>query len=239
MPSAKGLAAPLLTLLLASLALAQKLDRAIVGCDAVQCPVVNDQPNCRVKNNIFLDIGLTRIPDVPSSLEGFSIVKGVNISLPGDSERYSSVYYLGTPQNVSLEEVHGCAVFFNDLGGIRFPQNSNGTCSDIIDPECIDAIQDLAASVLSYRYFDRICRDLGRELEDSNLSACRNFTGEGRGLGSVTSISLSNLTNIEGKDNATSDCWPILPKSANLAPLFYHSRGWDVRYDSPGSVCTH
>ncbi|KAH7259838.1 hypothetical protein NW759_002708 [Fusarium solani] len=228
MPSPTGLVAPLLVFILASQALAQELDDIIVGCDAVQCPVVNDEHHCQVGNDTFLDIGLTRIPDVPDALEDFSIVKGVNISTTkkGD-ELFTSVYYLGYPQNVSLDEVHGCAVFF-DPPGKTFPENTTGTCSDIIDPECIDGIQEVAASALTYKYVDGICRDLQRELEDSNISACNNYTGTGEGIRrSVFAISLSNLTNIEGQENATSDCWPILPKSANLAPLFYSFRSWD------------
>ncbi|KAM5343852.1 hypothetical protein ACJ41O_012389 [Fusarium nematophilum] len=224
----ESLAAPLLLSILACRALAQELDQTIVGCDAVQCPLDNDEPRCRVENDTFLNIGLTRIPDVPDSLEDFSIVKGLNISGTNDNT-YTSVYYLGTPQNVSPDEVHGCAVFFHDPPEKTFPQNGTGTCSDVIDQGCIDAIQDLAASSVSYRYVDGICRVLQEELEESNISACENLTGPGKGIGSIAAISLSNLTNIEGTDNATSDCWPILPKSANLAPLFYDTRAWDVR----------
>ncbi|UPL03660.1 hypothetical protein LCI18_014594 [Fusarium solani-melongenae] len=236
MPSPIGLVAPLLVFILASQALAQELDDIIVGCDAVQCPVVNDDHQCQVGNDTFFDIGLTRIPDVPDSLEDFSIVKGVNISLTKKGE---DVYYLGYPQNVSLDEVHGCAVFF-DPPGKTFPENTTGTCSDIIDPECIAGIQEVAASALTYKYVDGICQDVQRELEDSNISACSNYTGTGEGIRrSVFAISLSNLTNIEGKDNVTSDCWPILPKSANLAPLYLSMKSWDVRNTFLGSKCTY
>lgn len=240
MPSLTGLVAPLLAFI-ASQALAQELDDIIVGCDAVQCPVVNDEHHCQVGNDTFLDIGLTRIPDVPDALEDFSIVKGVNISLTkrDDEELFTSVYYLGYPENVSLDEVHGCAVFF-DPPGKTFPENTTGTCSDIIDPECIAGIQEVAEAALSYKYIDGICRILQTELEDSNISACSNYTGTGEGIErSVFAISLSNLTNIEGQQNATSDCWPMLPKSANLAPLFYSLKSWDVRNTCPCSKCTY
>ncbi|EEU39282.1 uncharacterized protein NECHADRAFT_44279 [Fusarium vanettenii 77-13-4] len=223
-----GLVAPLLAFILASQALAQELDDIIVGCDAVQCPVVEDEHHCKVRNDTFLDIGLTRIPDVPDSLEDFSIVQGVSIAKTRkDEDLFTSVYYLGTPQNVSLDEVHGCAVFF-DPPGRKFPENTTGTCSDIIDPKCIAGIQEVAESALSYKYIDGICRDVQDALEDSDIIACRNYTGTGEGIErSVFAISLSNLTNIEAKENATSDCWPILPKSANLAPLFYAMKSWD------------
>ncbi|RMJ06961.1 hypothetical protein CDV36_013435 [Fusarium kuroshium] len=228
MPSPTGLVAPLLIFFLASQTLAQNLTDTIVGCDAVQCPVVNDENQCKVGNDTFLDIGLTRIPDLPDSLTDFSIVKGVNISLTSrDEELFTSVYYLGTPQNVSLDQVHGCAVFF-EPSAKKFAENTTGTCSDIIDPECIAGIQEVAMNALTYKYIDGICSDVQKELEDSNITACKSYLGtEPDFQRSVFAISLSNLSNIEGKDNATSDCWPMLPKSANLAPLFYSFKSWD------------
>ncbi|KAK7409437.1 hypothetical protein QQX98_008398 [Neonectria punicea] len=222
----RALAASLLISILASRGLAKNLTKTIVGCDEVQCPVEDGEPHCRVEDNIFNNIGLTRIPNVPDSLEDFSIVKGVNISGPND-DTYRNVYYLGTPHNVSLDEVYGCAVFFHDPPGRKFPENGTGACSDVIDQSCIDAIQDLAIEAVTYRYVDGICKVLQQELEEASLSACQNFTGQGTGIGSISAVSISNLTNINAKDNATSDCWPILPKSANLAPLYYDTRGWD------------
>ncbi|KAI5456074.1 hypothetical protein BGZ63DRAFT_468358 [Mariannaea sp. PMI_226] len=227
MPPIKALAAPLLISILAVQGLAQDLDETIVGCDAVQCPLDNhDEPHCKVENTTFQNIGLTRIPDVPDSLNDFSIVKGVGISGPND-DTYTNVYYLGTPQYVSLDEVYGCAVLFQDPPEQNFPQNGTGTCSDVINHDCIVALQDLAVAKVTYKYVDGICKVLQESLEESKITACENFAGRGKGFGSLATISISNLTNIQGKDNVTSDCWPILPKSANLAPLYYDIRAWD------------
>ncbi|KAF5003081.1 hypothetical protein FDECE_10362 [Fusarium decemcellulare] len=221
-----GLAAPLIISLLTVQGLAQALDKTIVGCDEVQCPVENGEPHCKVRNDTFTNIGLTRIPDVPESLNDFSIVKGINISGPND-DTYINIYYLGTPQNASLDDLYGCVAKF-DPPAKKFPENGNGTCSDVIEPACIDALQELAAKV-SHTYFEGVCEILQEELENSDIEACQNMTGPGMGIEprGIHTVKLSNLTNIEGKANSTSDCWPILPKSANLAPIFWDSVGWD------------
>ncbi|KAJ3542944.1 hypothetical protein NM208_g3835 [Fusarium decemcellulare] len=226
MPSSSGLAAPLIISLLTVQGLAQALDKTIVGCDEVQCPVENGEPHCKVRNDTFTNIGLTRIPDVPESLNDFSIVKGINISGPND-DTYINIYYLGTPQNASLDDLYGCVAKF-DPPAKKFPENGNGTCSDVIEPACIDALQELAAKV-SHTYFEGVCEILQEELENSDIEACQNMTGPGMGIEprGIHTVKLSNLTNIEGKANSTSDCWPILPKSANLAPIFWDSVGWD------------
>ncbi|KAF4461374.1 hypothetical protein FALBO_11829, partial [Fusarium albosuccineum] len=226
MLSPSGLAALPLISLLTTQGLAQALDKTIVGCDEVQCPVENGEPHCKVRNDTFTNIGLTRIPDVPESLNDFSIVKGINISGPND-DTYVNIYYLGTPQNASLDDLYGCVAKF-DPPAKKFPENGNGTCSDVIEPACIDALQELAAKV-SHTYFEGVCEILQEELENSDIEACQNMTGPGMGIEprGIHTVKLSNLTNIEGKANSTSDCWPILPKSANLAPIFWDSVGWD------------
>lgn len=199
---------------------AEELDETIVGCEAVGCPLDDYEPHCTLTNITFEDIGLARIPDLPDSLADFSIVKGVNISGDGAND-FTSVYYLGTPGDVSLDEVHGCAVIFHDPPQNEFAPDGNGdhTCSGVIPQDCVDAIQDRATRVADEDP-DNLCAALRDDLEDNSIDACENLVAGGQGIGRISVTALSSLENIEGDRNSTSDCWPILPKSANLAPLF-------------------
>ncbi|KAH8729935.1 hypothetical protein BGZ61DRAFT_415830 [Ilyonectria robusta] len=218
MPQPKTLTIPFILSSLVFLSHAQDLEETIVGCEAVGCPMDNFEPHCTLTNITFENIGLARIPDVPDSLDNFSIVKGVNISGAGAND-FTSVYYLGTPEDVSLDDVHGCAVIFHDPPQDRFEQGGSHTCSEVISQSCIDAIQDRAVKVAEGN-FDDLCKAVKEDLEDNDISECENLTGGGKGIGQISSRALSSLENINGSRNSTSDCWPILPKSANLAQLF-------------------
>ncbi|KAH6885405.1 hypothetical protein B0T10DRAFT_492638 [Thelonectria olida] len=218
MPQPRVLAVSLLFSSLALHGSAQDLAATIVGCEAVDCPTENFEPHCTLTNITFENIGLTRIPDVPDSLENFSIVKGVNISGTG-ADDFTSVYYLGTPQDVSLDDVHGCAVIFHDAPQKTFEGNQTHTCSEVVGESCLNAIQDRASKVAEGNSAN-LCSALKDDLEDADLDACKNLSGGGKGIGNISVTALSSLENI-GKDrNSTSDCWPILPKSANLAQMF-------------------
>ncbi|KAF7556977.1 hypothetical protein G7Z17_g1049 [Cylindrodendrum hubeiense] len=211
----------ILFLFLSSLALlanAEDLDETIVGCEAVGCPMDDSEPHCTLTNYTYEDIGLARIPDVPDSLENFSILKGLYTSGAG-ADLFTSIFYLGTPQDVSLDGVSGCAVLFLDPPQDTFEQGGAHTCSEVISQDCIDAIQDRAAKIAEGDS-DDLCKAIQEDLEDNDIDECKDFTGAGKGVGRVFSRSLSTLGNIEGTRNSTSDCWPILPKSANLAELF-------------------
>ncbi|RSL52448.1 hypothetical protein CEP54_010900 [Fusarium duplospermum] len=197
---------------------AQDLDHTIVGCEAVSCPMDNFDPHCTVADITFENIGLTRIPNVPESLDYFSIVKGVNISGRG-ADDFTSVYYLGTPKDVSLDEVHGCAVIFHDPPQDTFDEFGSHDCAEVMGQRCVDAIQDRASKVAGSKSKD-LCKAIQSDLEENDIDACGNLTGGGKGIGKISVKDLSKLENIKGSRNSSSDCWPILPKSANLAEMF-------------------
>ncbi|EEU48230.1 uncharacterized protein NECHADRAFT_75598 [Fusarium vanettenii 77-13-4] len=208
-------------LILSSLVLlgnAQDLDQTIVGCEAVSCPMDNFDPHCTLTNITFENIGLTRIPDVPESLDYLSIVKGVNISGRG-ADDFTSVYYLGTPEDVSLNEVQGCAVIFHDPPQDTFDEFGSHDCAEVMGQRCVDAIQQLATNIAEGKSKD-LCKALQEDLQKADIDPCDNLTGGGKGIGKISVKDLSKLENIDGSRNSSSDCWPILPKSANLAEMF-------------------
>jgi hypothetical protein len=215
---------------------ARDLDQTILGCEAVFCPMNNFVPHCTVTNITFENIGLTRISDVPTSLDYFSIVKGVNISGHG-ADDFTSVYYLGTPEDVSLDEVQGCAVIFHDPPQDTFDEFGSHDCAEVMGQRCVNAVQDRAFKVAEGKSKD-LCKALQEDLQKADIDACDNLTGGGKGIGKISVRNLSKLENIEGSRNSSSDCWPILPKSANLAELFTEFVEFEVSGHASPLECT-
>ncbi|KAL4916769.1 hypothetical protein BDW62DRAFT_100968 [Aspergillus aurantiobrunneus] len=216
--------------------LAQSLSAGIVGCTDVDCP--NDGwDSCTVADETYAGVGLSRIADDPGSLEGVSLVKGVHIEVPesdGDGDNgaeesrlFRSVYLLGTTTDLDINSLSGCAVVFHDppTGHFDTPRLNNsvnvdtraatGTCPDVIQEGCIDKLTEQARN-LQYNGFNA-CSVLDLSLRDNTPDACSDLTGAGDGLGRFNVVSLGKLSTISQSANASSDCWPVLPKSDNLA----------------------
>ncbi|KAJ5236672.1 hypothetical protein N7489_006763 [Penicillium chrysogenum] len=203
-----------------------ELSSTLVGCDEVSCPKEGINDRCTVEDNTFLGIGLSRIRDVPSPLEGFSLVKGVNVSdgLAGNdndkpTRSFKSLYYLGTPSDVETRDLSGCVVVFNDAPSKKFNQNGNdvraasGSCSDVIDNTCIERLTEKATE-LADEADGNVCTSLERELKSASLDECNGF-GNGGNLGNFTVKSLGDLNAVKN----SSDCWPIQPKSDQLMEI--------------------
>ncbi|KAL2870154.1 uncharacterized protein BJX67DRAFT_346672 [Aspergillus lucknowensis] len=235
----------LLSLALSLPTLADNTPPKIAGCTALDCP--NDGwDSCTVADETYVGVGVSRIADTPTALGDISLVKGVNISSsPGDprngggdggsdhgadeSRPYRSVYYLGTPENLDVSSLSGCAVVFNDPPTEQFDtpkvnrssvntdiQASTGTCPDVIEQSCIDALTRQARGVDYQSSSGNACSSLERDLRDNAPKECSDLTGAGDGLGNFTVVSLGGLSAISSSQNSSSDCWPVLPKSDNL-----------------------
>ena len=136
-------------------AAAQELPSTLAGCKDVSCPT-NDGGDytCTVADNDFDGVGLTRLADAPRGFERLALVKGVQVQAegPGDDDdddqdrKFKSVYYLGTPADVALDTLNGCAVVFQGVAppfaadGNR--KTTQGTCADSIPRGCIDALTE-------------------------------------------------------------------------------------------------
>ncbi|KAJ5576045.1 hypothetical protein N7535_002971 [Penicillium sp. DV-2018c] len=208
-----------------------KLSSNLVGCDEVSCPKKGAYDRCTVGNNTFMGIGLSHIADAPSSLDGFALVKGVNVSagLGGkDNDKptrpFKSFYYLGAPSDVEAKDLSGCVVVFHDPPSKMFKgpklegkdngtdiRAASGTCSDVIDKKCIKKITDRATKLGDENGGD-VCERLDREFKKNAPDECDGFAGNGRSFGRFSVQSLNNLTSIP---NST-DCWPVKPKSDQL-----------------------
>ncbi|ETS74483.1 hypothetical protein PFICI_14349 [Pestalotiopsis fici W106-1] len=213
-------------------ALAQDLSSTIVGCEDVACPKTSGSDDtCTVSDETFLGVGLTRIPDVPDSFAGLTIVKGVNVSTAGpaadsngNDRQYKSVYYLGAPDSQTIDNLDGCAIVFHDtLNGIKFngvnSASDQGTCQDVISQSCIDALTQQVSTLWANETSGDRCAAVSDALASASLTECVDMVGTGKGLGNFTAQTLSDLSPISGDQNASSNCWPITPKSDSLAKL--------------------
>ncbi|OQE47265.1 hypothetical protein PENCOP_c001G06981 [Penicillium coprophilum] len=210
------------------------LSSSLVGCKEVSCPLQGADDRCTVGDNTFLGIGLSRIPDVPSSLEGFSLVKGVNVSagMAGkDNDKptrpFKSIYYLGTPSDVETKDLSGCVVVFHGAPSKKFDgpklegknngtdtRAASGTCSDVIDKTCIEKLTEKATK-LAEDASGNVCTTLERELKKVSLDECDGFAGAGGKLGNFTVESFEDLNTVKNSSN----CWPIQPKSDQLMEI--------------------
>lgn len=234
------------TLTLLSLVLSSTLaqDSDLVGCKAVSCPIESTEDRCTVSEDTFLGIGTAPIPDVPSSLEGLSLVKGVNLTVEEgeaseNAREFKSVYYLGIPSDLEVNDLAGCAVFFNNPPAKTFryptelagPRDDNGeaqnvtdtaaasgTCSEVIDQACIDRLTERARDIINDADGDG-CAQLEDELNNSSFDECSASWLGSSTLGNLTATPLANLQTISGSQNSSSDCWPVVSKSDNLSEI--------------------
>ncbi|EFE40040.1 hypothetical protein TRV_05256 [Trichophyton verrucosum HKI 0517] len=204
-------------------------DVKLVGCDAVGCPPHYDSDRCTVENTTFIGVGVSPIPDVPSELKGFSLVKAVNVSATpvqfnGSRVRpIRSFYYLGTPEHTETNSLSGCAVIFNDPPANKFTPPSGadtfaatGTCADVIQQKCIDTITQRARDAANRAGGNaNACNALDRELKKDDFSGCSLFGGHGTSLGNFTIKSIGNLHAARN----SSDCWPVQRKSDGLMQI--------------------
>ncbi|RMJ21312.1 hypothetical protein PHISP_07817 [Aspergillus sp. HF37] len=226
------------------------LPAPIVGCKAVFCPYSETYDNCTLGNNSFAGIGLARIPNTPSPLQGLSLVKAAGIAdsadppsastVPGSQpygiRPFQSAYYLGSPPELPVQNLTGCAVTFDEPPVGNFTGSGNataeeikaaaGTCPDILEQGCVDTITERARKAVRDAKGDGDgCSALARELERGSFDKCRGIGGGGggnngkKGLGNFTVSSLGDLSPITGPQNSSSDCWPVIPKAYNLAKI--------------------
>lgn len=228
-------AAVFLQILLSStapiLSLALDLPGDLVDCKELSCPKTSAHyDTCTVGDNTFEGVGLARIPNLPDPLAGVSLVKGVNVSRFGigqegpweENRAFKSVYYLGTPSALSIEDISGCAVFFHDMtmefeGGVK---SGRGTCPDVIAAACITSLTDRALAIARDGVSEaNVCSALHKSLRYHRFEECIDLAGRGNGLGRFDITSLSSISTIDTSQNSSSDCWPIVPKCNNLAVL--------------------
>ncbi|CAM1509597.1 Fc.00g033360.m01.CDS01 [Cosmosporella sp. VM-42] len=213
---------------------AQSLGKTIVGCLEVQCPTADGSvaAECKLADKTFTTIGLARIPTKVDALEGLSWVEGAVVSdLDGRNRTFDKSFYLGTPPNLSLNGSESCALFFTHFServnkfnnGKEDVSISQGTCDEAMSEKCVSAIVSRAEGVdLDGLSSEDACEKLQKEFEDNLDSECAPFADGSKwvGLKSTRAVALSGSGGVEpisSKDNSSSECWPITPKSYDLS----------------------
>jgi hypothetical protein len=172
----------------------------------------------------------------------------VNISESGDPDSsthgadetrpYKSVYYLGVPSGLDTSALSGCAVVFHDPPTRHFMEPkingssvnvdtraATGSCPDVIEQSCIDALTRQARGLEYGRAGTNStgssgsgspCYALERALRENAPEECGDLTRAGDGLGEFSVVSLRDASGISPQRNSSSDCWPVLPKSDAL-----------------------
>ncbi|EZF33525.1 hypothetical protein H109_07443 [Trichophyton interdigitale MR816] len=212
------------------------VDTDLIGCNSVGCPTVDGYDRCTVDDVTHIGVGLSRIQNAPSALEGFSLVKGVNVSNEADEDTglpFNSLYYLSVPEKADAGKLRGCAVVFNDapFKKFKYPMKEGkiagasvivnmtdsraaaGRCSDVIEQSCIDKILQHASDVADDGS-GNTCEKLEQEMK-KNFDGCTSFGGPGTSLGNFTVKSLDALSTVKN----SSDCWPTKQKSDRLLEI--------------------
>ncbi|KAB8208074.1 hypothetical protein BDV34DRAFT_222896 [Aspergillus parasiticus] len=141
----------------------------------------------------------------------------------------SDAYYLGTPSELDVNDLRGCVVTFNDPPekqlndpiqtgkdrNVTDLQSARGTYPDVIEQKCIDALTERARSVTNGTSNGGVCAALERELKMNTFEGCGDFGAKGKKLGNFTVNSLGDLSTVK----KSTDCWPVKPKSDDLARI--------------------
>lgn len=199
----------------------------VLSCANVSCPILNNSAvaDCTVAGARYSVIGLV----TPSSPSNSSLVWtiGVNQTLLQNASPTTDIidraFYLGIDSSSVLTSgtINACSFFFTGSdGGPVFYDPVPGDCvaqtGSGFSGECVDALKrtvgDLSMSD------DPTCTSIATALQDDLPPSCA--------LSSSISITAVPLTGdkapqpITAAQNQSSNCWPTLPKSNDLIPVF-------------------
>ena len=213
-------------------------------------------PNCTLVDTSFNDIGLARIPGPLGSSRGLSWVQAnaMDTSVFGRAN-VTKRFYFGQPPDLDLSNTGACALFFTEVSDrVKFNNSdvrlSQGTCDQAMPPACVGAItrradnfdfaglsgQDACSKLQSEfeQNLDNECAGIALGSQWSGLVSKgmslhpRVLLASGAELILLTALSGAGSPKpITAQENATSNCWPITPKSESLA--FVHGMESIVR----------
>ncbi|KAJ5514123.1 hypothetical protein N7463_003675 [Penicillium fimorum] len=152
------------------------------------------------------------MPDAPSSLEVFSLVKGVNVSTSVDGSNkvirpFKSVYYLGTPPDIEAKDLSSCVVVFHDSTSEQF-NGSTVEGSNTGD----EPVQLTEKATKSVKVAGGNSTTLEQELKKFSLDECDRFADAGGKLGNFSVKTPDGLVAVKNPTN----CWPVQPKDYTI-----------------------
>ena len=173
---------------------AQDLPSTIVGCAEVQCPTKPGvtSAQCILVDKTFTTIGLARIPDTSSFLDGLSWVEGVAVDDTSEGRQFDKSFYLGTPPNLDLDKIGGCSLFFTEVSdNVAFDDDdtseAQGTCQQALSKSCVSDLIKRASDVnVEGLSSEDACAKLQKEFQSHLDGSCSSFTNGGNWSGVVS-----------------------------------------------------
>ncbi|KZF21461.1 hypothetical protein L228DRAFT_248173 [Xylona heveae TC161] len=208
----------------------------LVGCDQVGCPQANYDTQCSVADETYHAIGVAS-HRTPFSTENITWTVAQQMLDQGSAEHPQTIrkeFYFGSTPGFSLmsksSPYEGCALFFPDFDPPDNPLFNSSSCNSTLGSTCVQALYNQATTFLSKAQNNEtslnICNALGTELRENaplycQDSAGRNSTWETLDVRPLTGSNASSPISFE--QNATSNCWPTLPKRNELRPMFSYN----------------
>ena len=218
---------------------------SIVGCLEVGCPLQDKgiDPKCTLVDKTYNVIGLASIPVTTSNLAGLTWTEGVALEDRNNQRNFNTNFYFGTPLDKNLTGTGACAVFFNDITNrVAFSSNitetSEGTCEEAMGSQCASALINRATN-LDFKGLGttQACAQLQKAFTENLDPGCANIATGSNWTGITVKrkllyhngwfiINTNQCTALTGPDaalpittsqNASSNCWPVLPKQNSLA----------------------
>jgi len=215
----------------------------MIGLLQVDSPISNGNLTWTVGNSGFNNI-MKGDPDLPTTSVGED---GRITYITVDTRNVERAFFLGTPPSLDLSTPNlpytGCAfLFISDDGA--FPVVGDVIYPDLYDSSSCNAAwasrcsYDLEkkATDLSQKYrnestTESYCNAIAADLESERPSSCFTVLGF-----SVEGVALTGPTApkpLTAAEKADGNCWPTLPKTNDLTPIFRYNHTSFVNETSP------
>ncbi|THV84005.1 hypothetical protein D6D17_01835 [Aureobasidium pullulans] len=210
----------------------------LLSCANVDCPILDNTAisNCSVAGASYSVIGLTSIQSLSGSNLEWTIA--VNQSKTGNDSLINRAFYLGVESSNFFESQgqSACSFFFTTLDdGPLFYDPMTSVSTDCtsrdgtgFSSQCISDLKskanDLPTSDTS------ICNSIAQTLQDDPPSSCSLASGT-----KVVAVPLTGSPApepISAAENETSNCWPTLPKTNQLLPVWTASIYTSIENDT-------
>ncbi|KAK0649827.1 hypothetical protein B0T16DRAFT_136979 [Cercophora newfieldiana] len=216
--------------LLASTSILVAAQDTILSCADVKCPTFPQRASndCNITSSSYSNVGVSKIPGLPSSLGGLTWVEAIAVDDSNPQRRFIKDFYLGSDPNANTEDLGSCALFFTKVSrnvvfkDSRDITSAQGTCAEAMSQECVSKLLQRAQGVdLQGLPSKEACSQLKSVFEGRMDTECASFA-TGAAWEGVEAKELSGPgapSAITSSQNSSTNCWPIEPKSFNLAPV--------------------
>lgn len=225
-------------------------DGQVVGCESVGCPNISDSINSTACQVADKKLGAVAVTSYHSDLLNSSVTWTLGVSVPehGDAssgkfhDRLNAVqhtFYMGTEPGVfDNNDIQGWTIFQLSGGNVGHIQNgtyfrpsplygwegNNCTQPGGLPDTCVAWMKNLTTQYVTTASKPNDA-DLGRIITTSNdtdgVLSCRSVNDDLHEIVYPYSLTGPNASEpITAAENSSSNCWPTLPKSNQLAEVF-------------------